>query len=95
MKVWSKGLGKMVLEMDLRRYYLEVDNASGDLLIKGKITEPVLWDFKFTLEKSDIPGLIRIALQRNTLAYVVKNSYMSFVFVYEKMFKKEKYLPAE
>ncbi len=94
MKVWSKGLGQIVLEMDLRRYYLEIDD-NGNLLIKGKITDPVLWQFKLTVDKDDIPGLVHIITQSKTITYVLKNSYMMFVFLYEKIFKKQKYIPAE
>ncbi len=93
MKLWSKGLGNTVLDMDLRRYYLEVDD-NGDLLVKGKITDPVLWDFKFTISKEDIPGLVHIAVQSKTIMYAVKNSYMMIVFLYEKLLKKGKYLPS-
>ncbi len=94
MKVWSKGLGQIVLEMDLRRYYLEIDDT-GNLLIKGKITDPVLWQFKLTVDKDDIPGLVHIAAQSKTITFILKNSYMMFTFLYEKIFKKEKYIPAE
>jgi len=94
MKVWSKGLGQIVLNMDLRRYYLEFDD-DGNLLVKGKITDPVLWQFKLTIFKDDIPGLANVALQKGILAYVLRNFYMVFQFVFEKISKRSKFIPAE
>ena len=41
MKLWSKGLGKVTLNMDPRRYYVELEDDN--LLVKGKILDPVLW----------------------------------------------------
>ncbi len=94
MKVWSKGLGQIVLSMDLRRYYLELDDG-GDLLIKGKITDPVLWKFRLTIKKDDIPGLVNVLLKPKILIYILKNSYKIFQFMYEKIFKREIFLPED
>ncbi len=94
MKVWSKGLGQIVLNMDLRRYYVELDNG-GDLLIKGKITDPVLWKFKLTIDKDDIPGLLHVLSKPRILIYIVKNSYKVFQFMVAKTFKRDSFLPED
>ncbi len=94
MKVWSKGLGQIVLSMDLRRYYLELDD-SGDLLIKGKITDPVLWKFKLTINQDDIPGLLNVLFKPKILIYILQNSYKIFQFMFEKMFKKDLFIPED
>ncbi len=94
MKVWSKGLGQIVLNMDLRRYYVELDD-SGELLIKGKITDPVLWKFKLSINKDDIPGLIHVLFKPKILIYIVKNSYEIFQYMFDKTFKKDSFLPED
>ncbi len=94
MKVWSKGLGKIVLNMDLRRYYVELDD-DGNMLVKGKITDPVLWQFRMTIYRDDVPGLANVAVQQGILGYINRYFSMVFQFVYEKLFKRDKFLPAE
>jgi hypothetical protein len=93
MKVWSKGLGSIVLSMDARRYYVEVEDDK--LLVKGKILDPVLWKFKLTVQPDDITGMVNVIFKWRTLLFALKNFHMVFVFIYEKMFKREKFVPAE
>ena len=89
MKIWSKGLGTMVLNMNFRNYYVEMDD--GDLLIKGRITDPVMWNFVITIEKNDIRGLANIIFKGGFLSYLGKNFTGFFVFFFEKLFKRKKF----
>lgn len=77
MKVWSKGLGRLVLNMDLSRYSIETDDH-GNLLVKGKITDPVIWKFRLTINKEDIPGLLHIVSQKEALLYGLRHCFKMF-----------------
>jgi hypothetical protein len=87
MKIWSKGLGTMVLNMEFRNYYVEVKN--GSLFIKGQITSPVTWNFVITVEKDDIRGLANIIFKKRFLAFLGKNLHYFIVFLFEKVFRRK------
>ena len=93
MKVWSKGLGKIVLSVDARKYRAELEGDK--LLVKGKITDPVLWKFRLTVEPDDITGMTSAVFQWRTLLFALMHSYMIFVFIFEKLFKRDKFVTVE
>lgn len=80
MKVWSKGLGKIELILDFEKYHVEreVKEDGEKIYIKGVITEPVIWDFRITMTKDDIPGLLNIALDPIIMMLFIKNLRTSF-----------------
>ena len=88
MRIWSKGLGKMVLTMDFRNYYTELD-PGGNLLIKGQITDPVFWNFVITVKKDDIRGLANIVFKFRFLIYLVSNVPNMVKFFFQKLFRKQ------
>lgn len=94
MKIWSKGLGTMVLLMDFRNYYVEMDDA-GDLFIKGQITDPVFWNFVITVKREDIKGVANIALKPRFLLYLLGNVHWMLKFFFEKLFRKDRFLHPE
>ena len=74
MKVWSKGLGKVELIFDLDKYWVEREKDESDTTyVVGTISDPVVWDFKITMTKEDIPGLMMMALDRKILMLFLKN----------------------
>lgn len=75
MKVWSKGLGKIELILDFEKYHVEkeVKEDGEKIYIKGVITEPVIWDFRITMTKEDIPGLLHIALDPVIMKLFIRN----------------------
>jgi hypothetical protein len=89
MKIWSKGLGTMVLNMDFRHYYVEIKD--GDLLIKGQIVNPVMWNFQITVGKDDIRGLANVLFKGRFLAFLGKNLRWFAIFFFEKLFKRNKF----
>ena len=94
MKIWSRGLGTMVLTLDFRNYYVECNEK--DLLIKGQITDPVFWNFVITIKRDDIKGLANIFFKLIFLIYIGKNLHFFFKFLFEKIFNREKYsIPEE
>ena len=93
MKIWSKGLGAMVLNMEFRNYYVEINE--GCLVIKGQITDPVTWNFVITVEKKDIRGLANIIFKGPFLVFLGKNIRYFFLFFFEKIFKRKTYAHPE
>jgi hypothetical protein len=93
MKIWSKGLGTMVLNMDFRNYYVEI--KEGNLLIKGQIVSPVMWYFVITVGKDDIRGLANIVFKKRFLVFLGKNIRWWFVFFFEKLFKRKAFAHPE
>ena len=45
MKLWSRGLGKTEINMDLRYYKLVKDEETGGVTIIGNMQSPVTWEF--------------------------------------------------
>jgi hypothetical protein len=70
MKLWSRGLGKQQLQMDFMRY--EITQDGDEIVISGRIVEPVTWDFWIRFNEDDIPGLIRVAKNRNLVRMVLR-----------------------
>lgn len=87
MKVWSKGLGNIELVLDFEKYWVETENVDGkeNVYIKGVITDPVFWDFRITMDKSDIPGLLNVAINRLMIMMFVKNLRMTIVSAIKKL----------
>lgn len=84
MKVWSKGLGKLELFADFKNYYTEAEND--EVYIKGTITDPVVWDFKITVTREDIPGLTHLILNKNMLKLLLKNLPLAFSSISKEFF---------
>ena len=90
MKLWSRGLGRTELKMDCRYYVVKADPLSEDIHIIGKITDPVNWEFKVTLDPEDIPGLTKIFFNFCVIKLVVKNLYKYVIY----LFSRHKYTEA-
>lgn len=71
MKLWSRGLGKQQLKMDFMRY--EIGMEGQEIVISGRITEPVNWDFWIRFDEDDVPGLVRVATNRRVLGMVISH----------------------
>jgi len=70
MKLWSRGLGKQQLQMDFMRY--EITQEGDEIVISGRIIEPVNWDFWIRFDENDVPGLIRVAKNRKLIRMVLR-----------------------
>ncbi len=90
MKLWSRGLGKTELNMDFRYYKVRKDPESDNVFIIGKITDPVDWEFKITIDPEDIPGMMKIFFNFGVIKLVIKNLYRYVVY----LFNRRKYLEA-
>ncbi len=89
MKIWSKGLGRIELIVDLCHYSVDMEN--NDTVIKGVTNEPVQWNFTITLEENDVPGLLNILFKPRTLLFVLINFKYAFRFMFEKLFRRNRY----
>ena len=84
MKMWSRGLGKTELKMDCRYYQVESEPGSSDVFVIGKITDPVNWEFRVTVEPEDIPGMMKLFFTKSMLMLVAKNTYKYFVYLFNR-----------
>jgi len=90
MKLWSRGLGRTELKMDCRYYKVKSDPADDNIYIVGKITDPVNWEFRVTLEPEDIPGLIKMFMNYCIIKLTLKNMYKYIIY----LFNSRKYAEA-
>ena len=70
MKLWSRGLGKQELKMDFMKY--DVRREGHEVVISGRITDPVNWDFWIRFDENDVPGLIRVAKNPSVIGMVTR-----------------------
>jgi len=84
MKVWSRGLGKTELLVDLRYFEARKDANSDNVSIIGNITDPVNWEFRATLEPVDVAGFIKFALKLCVIELVLKNIYRYIVYLFKR-----------
>lgn len=82
MRLWSRGLGKRELDMDFMRY--EISRDGDDIVLSGKITEPVNWDFWIRFDEEDVPGLIRVAKNPGVIGLVFRRWFGKLPFVGRK-----------
>jgi hypothetical protein len=73
MKLWSRGLGKQELYMNFM--YYDVRREGQEVVISGRITDPVNWDFWIRFDEDDVPGLIRVAKNPSIIAMVLRRSF--------------------
>jgi len=70
MRVWSKGLGNMTLNIDFNTS--RVNWEDGHLTVTGWIKDPVVWNYRITIEDHDIKGLFKVVTSRYLLWFVLK-----------------------
>ncbi|MFC1889155.1 hypothetical protein ACFL4G_05305 [Thermodesulfobacteriota bacterium] len=92
MKLWSRGLGTTELRMDCRYYTVKGNPGDDSIRIMGKITDPVSWEFRITLEPDDIPGMMKMFFHACVIRLALKNLYKYVIYLIDR----RKYLdPAE
>jgi hypothetical protein len=84
MKIWSRGLGKTELLVDLRYFEARKDANSDNVFIIGNITDPVNWEFKATLEPVDVAGFIKFAFKLCIIELVLKNIYRYVGYLFKR-----------
>lgn len=61
MRVWSRGLGRVELAMDVRKVVTVFDGKA--LYLTGRTEPPVGWDFVVIISPSEAGALVRLMLQ--------------------------------
>ena len=78
MKLWSRGLGKQELKMDFMNYDVRRDGQ--EVVISGRITDPVNWEFWIRFDEDDVPGLIRVAKNPSIIGMVGRHFLKKIFF---------------
>lgn len=78
MWLWSKGLGRLLLPMDLEKAKIETDGEK--LILKGRIVAPrVNWDYVASLYEEDLEGFVHILNDRVVIRYMVRKEGLRLV----------------
>jgi hypothetical protein len=78
MMVWSRGLGKQRLPLDLADATLTADSAH--LTLKGTI-EPVCWDYAIMLSTADLRDFLKLLARPETARYLSERGGLLAPFV--------------
>ncbi len=70
MRIWSRGLGKRELLMDLSK--CEITREGDRYILTGTVVSPVNWEFRITMEPQDVPGLMRTAMSSGFIVLGLK-----------------------
>jgi len=71
MLLWSKGLGRLLLPMDLGKATVEVEPDK--LILKGRIVAPkVNWDYAASMYEEDLKDFLGILNDRVVIRYLVR-----------------------
>lgn len=80
MWLWSKGLGRLILPMDIGK--AEVQAEGETLVVKGVIIAPkVYWDYALSLQKKDLLDCMALLTDRRVVAYLVRERGFGFLGV--------------
>lgn len=64
MDLWSKGLGKRVLSLNLQEYE-GVEKCDEGIIIKGVMGAPVFWEYKVTMTEDDFVNFFGLLTKGN------------------------------
>ena len=75
MWVWSKGLGRAVMPLDLSK--VEVSVEPDKLVMKGRIAAPkVHWNYNVTLREQDLEDFMRLLNEPQVVEYLVRQGWL-------------------
>jgi len=75
MWVWSKGLGQVVMPLDLSQ--VEITTDADSIVLKGRITAPkVNWRYSVTLREQDISDFMRVLNDPLVVKYLVERGFI-------------------
>ncbi|MBA7605686.1 hypothetical protein ES703_12820 [subsurface metagenome] len=83
MKMWSAGLGTQELTLDFTK--ADFKREGDKVYITGVIVDPVAWEFKLTITKEDVPGLLHVMSSFPTLCYIARSIMGVSIFVRDKL----------
>jgi hypothetical protein len=71
MRVWSKGLGNMTLNIDFNTS--DINWEDDTVIITGWIRDPVVWNYKITFEERDFTGFLKIGVNRPVFRFGLRS----------------------
>jgi hypothetical protein len=71
--MWSSGLGSEDAALVLDFMKSDFKREGDKVYITGTVLEPVNWDFKLTIDKEDLPGILHVITTVPTCLYVLRN----------------------
>lgn len=74
MKMWSRGLGRVELAVDLRKTEIIYHNKK--LYVVGKTEPPASWEFVITIDAAEVWRLVGVILNKKGLNLIVENIKM-------------------
>ena len=84
MRMWSAGLGSEETALVLDFTKADFKREGDKVFITGVVREPVAWEFKLTITKEDVPGILHVMFSFPTLRYIVKSIGGIFIFIRDK-----------
>jgi hypothetical protein len=72
MRVWTKGLGNITLNIDFNQS--EINWEDDTLFLTGWIKDPVVWNYRFTPDDHDIKALVKLLFNRHVIRFFLKHT---------------------
>jgi hypothetical protein len=71
MRLWSRGLGRLVLPIELGKARLDL--TPQHFVLSGTIREgKVVWEYRLKLDEGDLLGFSRVACEREVLDFLAR-----------------------
>ncbi len=78
MKLWSKGLGKVTLPLELSR--AEIEAGAESMRLRGRIVEgKVNWNYLVTMTGSDLIGFTKVAGDPRVVDHLARERGLGFL----------------
>lgn len=74
MILWSKGLGRLVLNMTLAERS-STDQRDGNLVIDGTMGAPTHWDYAVTMTEEDVLDFIDLLKQPAPVSFLIEGEH--------------------
>ncbi len=85
MKLWSRGLGKTEIYMDFRYYRLLRDPGDKkNVMLIGKMQDPVTWEFMITIQPEDIAGVMKAVFTFPMMIFIVRNLHQYLLYLFNR-----------
>jgi len=84
MRMWSSGLGSEETALVLDFTKADFKREGDKVFITGVTLEPVAWEFKLTITKEDVPGLLHVMSSFPTLCWIARSITGIFIFIRDK-----------
>ncbi len=88
MKMWTQGLGNV--ELVIYPKDMEAELIEGNTVMTGITAEPIQWNYTITLVKEDVPAVMNVIFQKNTLLWAYRNKGIIISSIFKALFSKKK-----